>query len=66
MALVAFAVFCQSNIYFAAGCFFALPHIVRLIPYAMYDLVGEKREKMYLALNERRAMIAAQQSGETV
>ena len=29
-----------------------------MIPYIFYDPVGEKREKMYIALNERRALIA--------
>ncbi len=32
--------------------------VINLIPYFFYDLVGEKREQMYLALNERRAMMA--------
>ena len=31
---------------------------VNIIPYFFYDLVGEKREKMYIALNERRALLA--------
>ncbi len=35
-----------------------LPDVVRMIPYLFYDLVGEKREKMYIALNERRALLA--------
>ena len=30
---------------------------VNIIPYFFYDLVGEKRERMYIALNERRAML---------
>ncbi len=34
------------------------PSIIRAIPYFFYDLVGEKREKMYVELNERRALIA--------
>ncbi len=34
-----------------------LPNVVRMIPYLFYDLVGEKRERMYIALNERRAML---------
>ncbi len=37
-----------------------LPHVIRSIPYLFYDLVGEKREKMYIQLNERRALIAKQ------
>ena len=35
-----------------------LPNVVRMIPYFFYDLEGQKREKMYIALNERRALIA--------
>ena len=35
-----------------------LPRIIRVIPYFFYDLVGDKREKMYVELNERRAMLA--------
>lgn len=35
-----------------------LPHFVRIVPYFFYDLVGEKREKMYIQLNERRALMA--------
>ena len=35
-----------------------IPTIVHIIPYFLYDLVGEKREKMYIALNERRALMA--------
>ncbi len=34
------------------------PNIIKAIPYLFYDLVGEKREKMYIELNERRALIA--------
>lgn len=34
------------------------PRIIRMIPYLFYDLTGEKREKMYIALNERRALLA--------
>lgn len=39
-----------------------LPKLIKLIPYFMYDLVGEKRERMYIALNERRALMAQQHS----
>ncbi len=35
-----------------------LPNVVRMIPYFFYDLEGQKREKMYIALNERRALLA--------
>lgn len=34
------------------------PSIIKSIPYLFYDLTGEKREKMYIALNERRALFA--------
>ena len=40
------------------------PNIIRAIPYFFYDLVGEKREKMYIELNERRALIAKEKEGE--
>lgn len=35
-----------------------LPAVVQAIPYLFYDIEGEKREKMYIALNERRALLA--------
>ncbi len=35
-----------------------LPDVIRMIPYFFYDIVGEKRERMYIALNERRALMA--------
>lgn len=38
------------------------PDIIRAIPYLFYDLVGDKREKMYIALNERRALLAKEHS----
>lgn len=37
-----------------------LPTFIKIIPFFFYDLEGEKREKMYIALNERRAMLASQ------
>ncbi|MBR0510632.1 MAG: MFS transporter [Clostridia bacterium] len=40
-----------------------LPDVIRMIPYLFYDLVGEKREKMYIALNERRALMANEDEG---
>lgn len=40
----------------------AFPNIISMIPYLFYDLEGEKREKMYIALNERRALLAKEQS----
>jgi len=35
-----------------------VPVIFRTIPLFFYDLDGEKKEEMYIALNERRALIA--------
>ena len=35
-----------------------IPRVIKMIPYLFYDLTGEKREKMYIALNERRALLA--------
>ena len=39
-----------------------LPRLINVIPYFFYDLVGEKREQMYVALNERRALLAKEQT----
>ncbi len=38
------------------------PRIIKVLPYFFYDLVGEKREKMYIALNERRALLVKEQT----
>ncbi len=38
------------------------PKVIKVIPYFFYDLVGEKREQMYIALNERRALLAKEQT----
>ena len=48
-------------LYVLAGC---LPALARIFPLLAYDLVGEKRERMYIALNERRALMAAEQAEE--
>ena len=40
------------------------PGFIEMIPYFFYDLVGDKREQMYLALNERRALVATEVSDE--
>ncbi len=40
-----------------------LPDVIKMIPYLFYDLVGEKRERMYIAINERRAMMANEDQG---
>ena len=47
-----------QKVFFLFAGISLLPHVIRAIPYFFYDLVGEKREKMYIALNERRALIA--------
>ncbi|MDR1733944.1 MAG: MFS transporter [Oscillospiraceae bacterium] len=41
-----------------------LPGIAGIIPWFFYDLVGEKREQMYVALNERRALLAKEPPAE--
>ncbi len=38
------------------------PKVINVIPFFFYDLVGEKREQMYIALNERRALLAKEQT----
>ncbi|MBR0537726.1 MAG: MFS transporter [Clostridia bacterium] len=43
-----------------------LPNVIRMIPYLFYDLIGEKREKMYIALNERRAMLTDDGNDEEI
>ena len=40
-----------------------LPDVIRMIPYLFYDLVGDTRERMYIALNERRALMAKEDQG---
>ncbi len=37
---------------------------VCIIPYFFYDLVGEKREQMYIAINERRALLTHEDEQE--
>ncbi len=46
------------KVYFLYTAFSILPEVFRMIPYFFYDLEGEKRERMYIELNERRALIA--------
>jgi Na+/melibiose symporter-like transporter len=53
-----------QKIYFLYMAADVLPGIVRTIPIFFYDLVGKKRENMYIALNERRALLAKQQKPE--
>ncbi len=40
-----------------------LPRVIKVIPYFFYDLVGERREQMYIELNERRALLASKNEG---
>ncbi len=53
-----------QKVFFLSNGINLLPTFVRIIPYFFYDLEGEKREKMYIALNERRALIASQENDE--
>ena len=46
------------RIYFLYMFGWSIPALIKLIPLFFYDLVGEKREEMYLKLNARRALIA--------
>jgi len=47
-----------KKVFFLFNGITVIPRIIKVIPYIFYDLDGEKREKMYIALNERRALIA--------
>ena len=47
-----------QKVFFLFTAIHFLPNVVKMIPYFFYDLVGEKRERMYIALNERRALMA--------
>lgn len=47
-----------QKVFFLFNGITLLPTFVRIIPFFFYDLEGEKREKMYIALNERRALLA--------
>ncbi|MBQ7653598.1 MAG: MFS transporter [Clostridia bacterium] len=40
------------------------PQAIKCIPYLFYDIVGDKREKMYIELNARRALLAADAKSE--
>ncbi|MEI6579047.1 MAG: MFS transporter [Eubacteriales bacterium] len=53
-----------QKIYFLYMAVDVLPGLVRTIPIFFYDLVGKKRENMYIALNERRALLAKQHRPE--
>ena len=47
-----------KRVFFLFNGISVLPNVIHMIPYFFYDLEGEKREKMYIALNERRALVA--------
>ena len=47
-----------QRVFFLFNGITILPRFIRVIPYFFYDLEGKKREEMYIALNERRALIA--------
>ncbi|MCL2495620.1 MAG: MFS transporter [Oscillospiraceae bacterium] len=49
-----------SRVFFLNRFTNILGFIAGLIPLFMYDLTGKKREDMYAALNERRALVAEQ------
>lgn len=48
------------RVFFLYELFSDFPSLMTAIPYLFYDIVGKKREKMYLELNERRAKMAAE------
>lgn len=47
-----------EKVFFLFNGIHTIPNIIHMIPYIFYDLEGEKREQMYIALNERRALVA--------
>ncbi|MDR2753604.1 MAG: hypothetical protein LBB50_04760, partial [Oscillospiraceae bacterium] len=47
-----------SRVFFLYALCDIVPHLFNTVPYLMYDLEGKKKEEMYIALNERRALIA--------
>lgn len=53
-----------KRIYFLYMFGWSIPALVKLIPLFFYDLVGDKREEMYLRLNARRALIAQDKKDE--
>lgn len=52
-----------QKVYFLYIAANVLPRLVHTIPIFFYDLVGKKREDMYIELNERRALMAKQSKG---
>jgi Na+/melibiose symporter-like transporter len=53
-----------QKVYFLYIAASILPKLVKTIPIFFYDLVGKKRENMYIELNERRALLAKQSEGK--
>ena len=47
-----------SKVFFLYNFADLLPNVLNMIPLFFYDLEGKKKEDMYTALNERRALIA--------
>jgi len=47
-----------SRVFFLETMADIVKHVLKTIPYFFYDLEGKKKEDMYAALNERRALIA--------
>ena len=52
------------KIYFLYMFGWSIPALIKLIPVFFYDLHGEKREQMYMKLNERRALLAESDDSE--
>ena len=52
------------KVFFLDACGYVIPNLFLMIPYFFYDLEGKKREDMYIALNERRALIAKETNEE--
>ncbi len=52
------------KVLFLYCAFECIGRIISIIPYFFYDLTGKKREAMYIALNERRALVANEMSDE--
>ncbi|MDR2526173.1 MAG: MFS transporter [Oscillospiraceae bacterium] len=53
-----------SRVFLLYMCGSFLPHLVNMIPLVFYDLEGKKKEEMYIALNERRALMAKADNSE--
>jgi len=53
-----------SKVFFLYNIANILPDVIMMIPLFFYDLVGKKKEEMYAALNERRALIAKEDPAE--